>query len=47
MGPRQNHNFRREILVHNAEGKLPEAVFSEVAEEDWQRWGASWIVAIA
>src|SRR5438067_3301811 len=28
----KNDNFRREILIDDAEGKLPEGVFSEVLE---------------
>jgi hypothetical protein len=31
----EDYDLKREILVHNAEGKLPETVFSEIGDVDW------------
>lgn len=36
----KDHDFRREFLLHNAEGKLPEGVFSEVPEVVWPALGS-------
>jgi hypothetical protein len=37
----ENHNFRREILIHDAERKLPEDVSSEIPEVNWPTLGSS------
>jgi hypothetical protein len=34
MRHRKNHDLRRKILIHNAEGKLSEGIFSEILEID-------------
>ena len=31
----KDYDLRREILVNDAEGKLPEGVFSEIGDVDW------------
>src|SRR5437660_18109 len=31
----KNYDFRGKILIHNAEGKLSEGVFSEIPEVNW------------
>jgi hypothetical protein len=31
----KNYDLGREILVDDAEGKLPEGVFSEIGDVDW------------
>jgi hypothetical protein len=37
---RKNYDFRREVLIHNAEGKLSEGVFSEILEIDGPALGS-------
>ncbi len=32
--------FRRKVLIHNAEGKLAEGIFSEIPEVDWPAMGS-------
>jgi len=34
MSHRKNYDLRRKILIHNAEGKLSEGIFSEILEID-------------
>jgi hypothetical protein len=35
MSHGKDYDLRREILIHDAEGKLPEGVFSEIGDVDW------------
>ena len=35
MSHGEDYDLRREILVHNAEGKLPKGVSSEIGDVDW------------
>lgn len=44
---RKDHDPRRQLLIHKAEGKLPESIFSETVEVDCQRCGASLIFSTA
>jgi len=32
---RKDHDLRSKLLIHKAEGKLPESIFSEIQEVDW------------
>ena len=35
MSHGEDYDLRGKILVHNAKGKLPEGVFSEIGDVDW------------
>jgi hypothetical protein len=35
MSDGKDYDLRREILIHEAEGKLPEGVFSKIGDVDW------------
>ena len=35
MSQGKDYDLRREILVQDAEGKLPEGIFSEIGAVDW------------
>jgi hypothetical protein len=36
MSNSEKHDLRREFLIHDAERKLAESVFSEILEVDWK-----------
>jgi hypothetical protein len=36
----KDHDPRRQLLIHKAEGKLPESIFSEIHEVDWPALGS-------
>jgi len=40
MSHRKNYDLRRKILIHNAKGKLPEGIFSEILEIDGPALGS-------
>jgi hypothetical protein len=40
MSNSEKHDFRREFLIHDAERKLAERVFSETLEVDWPALGS-------
>jgi len=40
MSHRKNYELGREILIHNAEGKLSEGIFSEILEIDGPAMGS-------
>ena len=35
MSHRKDHDPRGKLLIHKAEGKLPESIFSEIQKVDW------------
>ena len=40
MSHRKDYDFRRKILINDAERKLPESIFSEIVELDWPALGS-------
>jgi hypothetical protein len=40
MSDGENDNFSRELSIDDAEGKLPEDVFSKISEVDWPAPGS-------
>ena len=35
MSHGKNHDLRRKFLIHDAEGKLPEGIFSKIGDVNW------------